>query len=324
MTVEERRRRRFSEEFRKEQARLIESGKVTQSEVCRMYHVKWESVSRWLKRFGKGDRPGKIFVTDGKELDRIRELEREKKKLLEVIGRQQVTLVYQSETHQAGQGEARGGHRKKMMVPLLHAIKASRLDHGLPMEKFYSHVGISRQGFFKMAHRKQKERQRMQQIDALVGKYRKNVDRRAGSRSLYYNLDIKLRLDIGVSKFERIMSEGGLSLAPVRTRVVTTRSSLQSWNYSNLINGLTLNHINQVVAGDLTYVYIYGRRYLLFCLTDLYSARIVGHHIGLYMRAEDAKKALDMWVSLRKEENLKGCIHHTDGGTQYFSALYLT
>ena len=97
MTVEERRRRRFSEEFRKEQTRLIESGKVTQSEVCRMYHVKWESVSRWLKRFGKGDRPKKIFVTDGKELDRIRELDREKKKLLDVIGRQQVTLVYQSE-----------------------------------------------------------------------------------------------------------------------------------------------------------------------------------------------------------------------------------
>lgn len=210
-----------------------------------------------------------------------------------------------------------------MMVPLLHAIKASRQDHGLSMEKFYSHVGISRQGFFKMAHHEQKERQMLQEIDTLVGKYRKHVDRRAGSRSLYYNLDIKLRLDIGVSKFERILSEGGLSLAPVRTRVVTTRSSLQSWNYSNLINGLTLNDINQVVAGDLTYVYIYGRRYLLFCLTDLYSARIVGHHIGLYMRAEDAKKALDMWVSLRKEENLKGCIHHTDGGSQYFSDLYL-
>ena len=211
-----------------------------------------------------------------------------------------------------------------MMVPLLQAIKASRQDHGLCMEKFYSHVGISRQGFFKMAYRKQKERQMLQQIDGLVGKYRKSVDRRAGSRSLYYNLDIKVRLDIGVSKFERIMSEGGLSLAPMRTRVVTTRSSLQSWNYFNLINGFTLTRINQVVAGDLTYVYIHGRRYLLFCLTDLYSARIVGHHIGLNMRAEDAKEALDMWVRLRKEENLKGCIHHTDGGSQYFSDLYLT
>lgn len=97
MTVEERRRRRFSEGFRKEQVKLIESGKMTQSAVCRLYQVKWDSVSRWIKKFGKGNRPAKILITDGKEVDRILELEREKKKLLECIGKQQVTIVYQSE-----------------------------------------------------------------------------------------------------------------------------------------------------------------------------------------------------------------------------------
>ncbi|NJO85755.1 MAG: transposase, partial [Synechococcaceae cyanobacterium RM1_1_27] len=55
-----------------------------------------------------------------------------------------------------------------------------------------------------------------------------------------------------------------------------------------------------------------------------YSARIVGHHVGQNMRAEDARQALYQWVGLRKKENLAGCIHHTDGGSQYFSGLYLS
>ncbi len=40
------------------------------------------------------------------------------------------------------------------------------------------------------------------------------------------------------------------------------------------------------------------------------------------MRAEDAKKALDSWIALRGEGNIKGCIYHSDGGSQYFSDLY--
>lgn len=211
-----------------------------------------------------------------------------------------------------------------MMVPLLRGIKESQNVHRLAMEKFYSHVGISRQGFYQAVHRRQEEQLLIREIVSLVQKYRQKKDRRAGSRSLYNNLEIKTRFEIGVNKFEQLLSATGFSLAPLRTRVVTTKSSMQSWNYPNLVSGLSINDINQVVAGDLTYVNVGGHRYFLFCLTDLYSARIVGYQIGPNMYAEDAKRALDMWVRLRKKGNMKGCIHHTDGGSQYFSKLYLT
>ena len=52
------------------------------------------------------------------------------------------------------------------------------------------------------------------------------------------------------------MSENKLCLAPLRIKIVTTKSDLQSWNYLNLINGKSICNINQVVAGDLTYVFI--------------------------------------------------------------------
>lgn len=209
------------------------------------------------------------------------------------------------------------------MVPLLQSLKEGRGRHGIAMEEFYRYIGISRQGFFSALSRQFAHQRQWEAISRLVKDYRERKDRRAGSRSLHQNLGIKATFGIGVSKFERLMSENGLSLQPLRTKVVTTQSSLQSWNYPNLVNGLVISGISEVVVGDLSYVNIGRYRYFLFCLTDLYSARVVGYHLGSRMRAEEAKSALDMWVRLREQETLSGCIHHTDGGSQYFSSLYL-
>lgn len=211
-----------------------------------------------------------------------------------------------------------------MLVPLLTGIKADRGVHGVSMERFYRYCGISRQGFFKQLARFSSQATMLHEITSLVTTYRSQKDRRAGSRQLYYNLDIRSRFNIGVTKFEKLLSEGGLSLAPLRVRVVTTRSSKQSWNYPNLTQGLAINNINELVVGDLCYVKQGKYRYYLFCLTDVCSARIVGYHLGERMRAVEAKKAFDQWVQLRGTHALKGCIHHTDGGSQYFSELYLS
>jgi len=209
------------------------------------------------------------------------------------------------------------------MVPLLMSLRGSLSVHGIPMERFYSYVGISRQGFSRAAQRYKEECRMVGEFAVLVKSYRLEKDRRAGSRSVFHNLGIKSGYGIGTNKFERLMSSNGLVLPALNTRIVTTKSSMQSWNYPNLLNGLTINDINMAVVGDLTYINICGRRYFLFCLTDIYSARIVGSGFGESMRAEDAKSAQDQWVGLRGKENLMDCIHHTDGGTQYFSALYL-
>lgn len=95
MTVEERRRRRFSEAFRKEQVRLIESGNLTVKDVSKQYEVKPQNVRAWLKKFGKNELPKTIMVTSSTEYDRIKDLEKEIKSLKELIGEQHVKLVVQ-------------------------------------------------------------------------------------------------------------------------------------------------------------------------------------------------------------------------------------
>jgi transposase-like protein len=97
MTIEERRRRRFSEEFRKEQVALIESGERTVSEVSKLYEIKTANVRRWLKKYGKQKLPDPILITNADDYQRVKYLEAEVKKLKEIIGDQQVELVVKNE-----------------------------------------------------------------------------------------------------------------------------------------------------------------------------------------------------------------------------------
>jgi len=210
------------------------------------------------------------------------------------------------------------------MVPLLLVIKSNQVDHKIPMSAFYDNMGISRQGFHKAFKAYERTQVMMCQISKMVSELREKIDCRAGSRTSYFNLAIKEKFDIGVTKFEQLMSKNGLTLKQLRVRIITTKSSLQSWNYSNLADGLILDNINQLVVGDLTYIYLAGKRYYLFCLIDIYSAYIVGFHVGKRMRSIDAEQALLAWIELRMLENILNCIHHTDGGSQYFAARYLS
>lgn len=191
------------------------------------------------------------------------------------------------------------------------------------MEEFYEYEGISRQAYFQAMAREREEREMMAQIERQVRSYRQYKDRRAGSRSLYFNLDIKSEWGIGVTKFERLMSEYSLVLAPCKIRIVTTNACLRSKNYEDLTKGRTIDGINQLVVGDITYIQFPSETYYLFLLTDVYSARIVGYEFSNRMRAIEALAALDRWRQLRGADNLRGCIEHTDGGSQYFSNPYM-
>lgn len=203
------------------------------------------------------------------------------------------------------------------------SLRQGREKHGIAMEGMYRYLGVNRQTVHKGIKSYTEEQEMMEKIGDLIGSYRREKDRRAGSRSLFYNLKVKKGFGIGVTKFEQLMSAHGLTLSPLQVRVITTQSSLQSWNYSNLIEGLEVQNINQLVVGDLTYIAYLKDRYYLFCLTDVYSARIVGHCFSTRMRSIEAQSALDKWSVLRGEKTLKGRIHHTDGGSQYFSRDYM-
>jgi len=198
----------------------------------------------------------------------------------------------------------------------------SRIE-GLVMEDYYRLLGISRQGFYQNLQEMEARQVLVAQIKSDVLNYRIK-DHRAGSLSLFHNLAIKSKYGIGITKFSNILTRLGLSLQPLRVGIITTESCARSRQYSNLLNGLVIKGYAQAVVGDLTYVLRNNLRYYVFSLFDVCSARMVGIWGSDRMRAQDASPAMEQWLSLRKAQNVAQSIHHTDGGAQYFSDLYLS
>lgn len=97
MTVNERQHRRFSEEFRREQVKLIEKGERTIAQVSHLYEVKRDNVRRWVKQYGIKDRPEMMIIQTQEEVNRIKDLQNQLLKLNEVIGKMHVELLYKNE-----------------------------------------------------------------------------------------------------------------------------------------------------------------------------------------------------------------------------------
>jgi len=93
LTTEERRRRRFGTAFKQEVVRQIESGETSVRAISIEYQVKAQNVRCWLKKFGKKELPEQIVVTIQSEIHRLVDLEKEIKRLNEIIGQQQVKLI---------------------------------------------------------------------------------------------------------------------------------------------------------------------------------------------------------------------------------------
>jgi transposase-like protein len=113
MTTEEKRRRRFSEDFRRKQVALIEQGTYTITEVCRLYDVRYYAVKKWVEKFGKKSSPGTIYVHSEKDIDRLREMEKEVDKLKKIIGEQQIQILYQSKVIELAKGRLGEDFEKK-------------------------------------------------------------------------------------------------------------------------------------------------------------------------------------------------------------------
>jgi putative transposase len=191
------------------------------------------------------------------------------------------------------------------------------------MQAFYRHVDVTRQAHHQWRVSNAAKQEMMSSMKKDIAEYRSSIDFRAGSRSCFYNLDIKRRYGVGVNKFESLVAEMGMTLPVVKVRVITTKSSALSWGYSNLISGLTITEVNTVMVGDITYLYQYGVRYYFFQFIDVFSGRVVGWVLADNMKTERAIEALRKVVKCRGKEQLKGLIQHTDGGGQYFSHRYI-
>jgi putative transposase len=125
---------------------------------------------------------------------------------------------------------------------------------------------------------------------------------------------------VNSKKLRRLMREHGLQPKRRRRYIITTDSDHAGPIFPDLTKDLVLDRPNQLWVADLTYVTIPGGFVYLAAILDAWSRKVVGYAISRSMDARIAVAALKAAVRGRSPD--KGCIHHSDRGSQYAAEVY--
>ncbi len=185
------------------------------------------------------------------------------------------------------------------------------------------HVGMSRQNFYKA--RKVCQRQT---VDERFVKQLVEIERaeqpRLGGLKLHSMLRGKLEEEdvyLGRDRFFDVLRRQALLLEPLPKAPRTTNSAHSLPVFTNLIKDMELTGPNQVWVSDITYIRTHEDFAYLSLITDKYSRKIVGYHVGRTLEAKDTLQALTMALEQLPDGDCP--IHHSDRGCQYCSHEYV-
>lgn len=184
-------------------------------------------------------------------------------------------------------------------------------------------LGMSRQNYYAA----RKRRQRQEVDEALVVelvKTERRLQPRLGARKLRVLLQEDMSdtgVKLGRDRFFTVLRKNGLLLDPLPKKPRTTNSMHSLPVFRNLLKDLELTQANQAWVADLTYIRTDAGFLYAAILTDAWSRKIVGTHIGESLEATGSLKALE--IALRKLPDGHYPLHHSDRGCQYCCHLYV-
>jgi transposase InsO family protein len=184
--------------------------------------------------------------------------------------------------------------------------------------------GKSRQAYYEHIRHVSVNNTQSDIILSLVREVRKNFPR-MGCRKLLIYLQPKfesMNIRIGRDAFNGLLYDNFMLVRRIRNRRRTTFSSHWMHKYPNLISGYTPEAPNRLWVSDITYIEIEGGFGYLSLITDAYSHKIVGWHLGQSLRSCNTLSALKMALS-GLNGNHPELIHHSDRGSQYCCGSYV-
>ena len=139
----------------------------------------------------------------------------------------------------------------------------------------------------------------------------------------YRRVDAELRhrgIVVNAKKIRRLMREHALNPKQRRRFIATTDSDHNYPIFPNLAKNMKLDGPNQLWVADITYVTIETGFVYLAAILDAWSRRVVGYAISRSIDARLAVAALQ--AAIRARNPPRGCVHHSDRGSQYASEDY--
>jgi len=183
---------------------------------------------------------------------------------------------------------------------------------------------MSRQNYYARQRRRQRRRVDAELVAGLVQRERR-LQPRLGTRKLYHMLKPELEqagVPIGRDRMFEELRKKGLLLEPVTAPYPRTTQSYHALPvFGNLTKGLEVKAPNEVWVSDLTYLRTREGFLYLALITDKFSRKIVGWHVGDTLEAVGCVRALEDALAELPEHHQP--IHHSDQGSQYCCHEYV-
>ncbi len=187
--------------------------------------------------------------------------------------------------------------------------------------------GISKQAYYQHNGQLSQRRWKEELVLKEVGRIRKDHPK-MGGRKLYAKLHPFFeghQIKLGRDGLFDILSAHKLLIKRRKRKNSTTQSRHRYKKYENLIKDFVARAPNQLWVSDITYWRVEQGFYYISFITDAYSRKIVGYHVGDSLGVVESLAALEMALrGLPKNKGGLSClIHHSDRGIQYCSKKYV-
>ncbi len=175
-------------------------------------------------------------------------------------------------------------------------------------------MGLSRSTFYDTAPAALDAGELLSRIGTICDEFECYGYRRVGAALRHQGIVVNSK------KLRRLMREHDLQPKQRRRYVVTTDSNHDGPIFPDLARDVVPDRPNQLWVADLTYVAVSGGFVYLAAILDAWSRKVVGYAISRSMEARIVVAALK--AAIRNRTPPKGCIHHSDRGSQYASEVY--
>jgi putative transposase len=202
-------------------------------------------------------------------------------------------------------------------------VEGGAKEAGIRIVELCAHVGMSRQNYYA-ARRLRRRREVDEELIVELTKRERQMQPRLGGRKLMHLLEEDLKeaqVEIGRDRFFEVLARNDLLVVPKRGRPRTTKSRHSLPVFGNLLRGKEMTGPDQAWVSDLTYIRTEEGFLYAAVITDVYSRKIVGAHIGDSLEAEGCLRALEQALASLPEG--KHPIHHSDRGCQYCCHAYV-
>ena len=286
------RHRSHSIEFKRQIAVEFLAGETLHG-LAKRHDISRNLIRIWVKKLEIG-----AFDEDARAADLLQEYEAKIAALERMVPRNRVS---------------KGGAEKRTAAKRREYIRLHR-PYGISVAEGCRLMGLPRSTYYDAPPVKSDDAEIVANITAICDEFEAYGYRRVGAELRHRGMVVNSK------KIRRLMREHDLQPKRRRRFVATTDSDHDNPIFPDLSRDRIVDGPNQLWVADITYIAIATGFVYLAAILDGWSRRVVGYAISRSIDARVAVAALKAAIRVRQPP--KGCIHHSDRGSQYASEPY--